>query len=74
MGCRLLPTIRNLQQGFGQDAAGHGEGLADVVAGVDALHRGNGQLPTLGHGEVAVRLRRLAGEEQALCVGGDRDK
>ncbi|TNN52740.1 hypothetical protein EYF80_037044 [Liparis tanakae] len=59
-------TAFHLQQGFGQDAAGHTDGLADVVAGVLHLDVGDGELAAQRHGE-AARLRRLLdGEQQDL--------
>lgn len=39
-----LLTAFHLQQGFGQDAARHTDGLADVVPRILAVHICNGQL------------------------------
>lgn len=64
-------TVSDLEQGFGDDAAGDVEGLAAVVAHVGALGVGDGQVAALGHGEAAGGLRRLVGEEQVL-QGGER--
>lgn len=62
MGAGVL-TIGDLEQGFGDDAAGDVEGLAAVVSHVRALGVGDGQVAALGHGKTAGGLRRLGGEE-----------
>lgn len=59
-------TVRDLEQGFGDDAAGDVEGLAAVVSHVRALGVRDGQVAARGHGKAAGRLRRLGGEEQIL--------
>lgn len=59
-------TVSDLEQGFGDDAAGNVEGLAAVVSHVRALGIGDGQVAALGHGKAAGGLRRLGGEEQIL--------
>lgn len=59
-------TVSDLEQGFGDDAAGDVEGLAAVVSHVRALGVGDGQVAALGHGKPAGGLRRLVGEEQIL--------
>ncbi len=41
---KYLLTAFHLQQGFGQDAACHTDGLADVVPRILAVHICNGQL------------------------------
>ncbi len=43
---KYLLTAFHLQQGFGQDAACHTDGLADVVPRILAVHICNGQLST----------------------------
>lgn len=37
-------TALHLQQGFGEDAAGHADGLTDIIAGVVHLGAGDGEL------------------------------
>lgn len=56
-------TVGDLEQGFGDDAAGDVEGLAAVVSHVRALGVRDGQVSALGHGEPAGGLRRLVREE-----------
>lgn len=63
-GCGL--TISDLQLCLGHDAASHRQGLADVVAGVGALHSRDGELPTGGHREAAVCLLGHAGKQEIL--------
>lgn len=46
-------TALHLQEGFSEDAAGHTDGLADVVARVFHLDVSDGQLAAQRHGEAA---------------------
>lgn len=59
-------TICDLQLGLGEDAASHGQGLADVVACVCSLHGRDGQVSTGGHREATVGLLGLVGKQQVL--------
>lgn len=43
---KYLLTAFHLQQGFGQDASRHTDGLADVVPRILTVHICNGQLST----------------------------
>ena len=61
--CVFTLTTLHLQQGFGQDAPSHVDGLADVVARVFDLDIDDGQLPAQRHGET-TGLGRLLGREQ----------
>lgn len=66
--CSLLfrLTAFHLQQGFGQDASSHADGLADVEARVFHLHVGDGELAAQRHGETTGLRRLLDGEQQDL--------
>lgn len=59
-------TVCDLKLGLGHDAACYSESLTDVVAGVRALHRWNGQFSIHGHWNAAVSLRWLVGEQKVL--------
>ena len=63
---RVSLTICDLQLSFGEDAASHGQGLADVVAGVGPLHGRDGEVSAGGHGEATAGLLGLVGEQQVL--------
>lgn len=60
------PTSFHLQQGLGQDAAGHADCLAHVVAGVPTLHFADVELAPRGHREAPHGLEGLTGEKQNL--------
>lgn len=69
--CKSTPglftlTALHLQQGFGQDAAGHADRLADVIARVFDLDVRDGQLAAQRHGETTRLWRLLDGEQQDL--------
>lgn len=57
-------TALHLQQGFSEDAAGHADGLADVVSRIFRLDVGDGQLAAQRHREAARVLWVLLGGEQ----------
>lgn len=59
-------TICDLQLSLGQDAARHGQGLADVVTGVPPLHGRDGEVAAGRHREATAGLLRLVGKEQIL--------
>lgn len=59
-------TVRDLQQGFGNDTPGDVESLAAVEAAIRVLNVGDGQTTRLGDREAAEGLRRLVGEEETL--------
>lgn len=64
--CASELTTFHLEQGFGQDAAGHTDGLADVIARIFDLDVGDGQLTTQRHRETARLWRLLDWEQQDL--------
>lgn len=72
-GAAARLTVSDLQLGFSQDASGHGQGLADVEAGIGALHAGDGEVAAGRHGEAAVRVLGLVGKEQVLEGRGQRN-
>lgn len=61
--CVFTLTTFHLKQGFSEDAAGHTDGLADVIARVFNLDVGDGQLTAQWHRET-TRLWRLLDREQ----------
>lgn len=68
----LTLTAFHLEQGFGQDAPGHTDGLADVVARVLDVYVSNGELTAQRHGETTRLGRLLDGEQQDLQTGKDK--
>lgn len=63
---REILTALHLQQGFGEDAAGHADRLADVISRVLHLDIGDGQLAAQRHRKTTRLGRLLGGEQQDL--------
>lgn len=63
--CEIL-TALHLQQGFSEDAAGHTDGLADVISRVFHLDISDGQLAAQWHWKTTWLSWLLGGEQQDL--------
>lgn len=59
-------TVCDLKLGFGQNAARHRQGLADIVPGVAPLDSRDGQISTERHWKTAVGLLRLIRKQKVL--------